>query len=227
MISYVLPVYNGAAFLPQTLESLFKQSNKDFEIIVIDDCSTDGAEFLRDHYRDQVRWTELGKREGGAHCRNLGNKWAKGDVIAVCDCGDIYTSDRGREIDRFFAKHQDKDVVYSHVQVTSGLGQPMFVQTAERWDGKSKPPISHPTVAYRSLVAQTCEYKEGCLDTDFYEFFMLDAWKAGFNFGTIQKILCHKMDLSSSESYRNIPKAKDEKFKLYQEYGIDIPREKV
>ena len=43
LVSVIIPMYNSAKFIPQTLESLLYQTMTDFEVIVIDDCSTDNS----------------------------------------------------------------------------------------------------------------------------------------------------------------------------------------
>ena len=43
LVSVIMPMYNSAQFIPQTLESLLYQTMKDFEVIVVDDCSTDNS----------------------------------------------------------------------------------------------------------------------------------------------------------------------------------------
>jgi len=242
-ISYVLPVYNSAAFLTQTLESLFAQKHKDFEIIIIDDASTDYIEPLKVYYSDikefSVKWITNKKRMGAAYCRNIGNKEATGDVIAVCDAGDIYLDNRGLQIEKFFTEHPDTDIVHTHVQVQNMFGKIYYVQEAMPFDGNGKPQISHPTVAYRKKVVISdnvniqnltfipISYHEGSFDTDFYEFFLIDAVRAGFKLGIIPKITTIKIDLHSNSSYRDVKKAKTLKFKKYQEYGIKIKQEEV
>jgi len=224
-ITYVLPFYNASAIIAQTIESILGQQHKDFDIIAIDDRSDDFIQPLKEHYKEII-WITLDKRSGAAYCRNKGNEMATGEVIACCDAGDIYLPARGSEIEKIFSSKQF-DIVYSHVQVNSPSGHGLYTQEAVTWSDQLKPPISHPTVAYKKVVAEKIKYHEGCLDTDFYEFFMYDAKRAGYEFGTINRILCMKFDLTDASSYRDVKKAKDEKFKKYQEYGIKIERQNV
>ncbi len=171
-LSYIIPVYNAAPFVANTIISLKDQTHKDFEIIAIDDGSDDDIQPLKEHFND-IRWITLDKRYGAAFCRNLGNIEALGDVIAVCDAGDFYLKNRGKNIAHFF-EETENDLFYSDVQLNSPAGRPLGIQQAEAWDGNSKPPISHPTVAYKRPVPQ---YHEESLDTDLYEFFLFDCLK--------------------------------------------------
>ncbi len=90
---------------------------------------------------------------------------------------------------------------------------------AYEWDFKSKCPISHPTVSYRRKVAKKVDYMEETIDSDLYEFFLLDAHKKGFKFGGCQNPLMLKTEGGSN---RNVEEAKKLKKELYKEYGIEI-----
>ena len=222
-ISYVIPTYNCSSNLAITIQSVLDQRIEHHQVIVVDDHSTDGPGFLRSHYQDDVIWITNSKRRGAAYSRNVGNEMATGDVIAVCDAGDFYPKNRSSELVKFF-KNLDNDLFYSDVQINQPGGRPLFVQKAQPWDGKGKPPISHTTVAYRNSAPK---YHEKSVETDLYEFFLYDCLKSGMNFGYVNKTLCVKVDLSSSPSYRNVKKAKDLKYKMYQEYGQEIERANV
>jgi len=111
-ISYVIPVYNAASCLADTVESLMTQKHQDFEIIIVDDASSDDVQFLKEFYKlyDEIQWITLGERSGAATARNIGNEFACGDIIAVCDAGDVYLPSRGKELVKFFEANPDIDL---------------------------------------------------------------------------------------------------------------------
>ncbi len=228
-ISFVLPIYNRAAWVAQTINTLLKQDEKDVELIVVDDCSTDSINGLRMHYikNKNVHWFKNEKRMGAAWCRNFGNKKSIGEIIAVCDAGDHYPNYRATTIIEFFEKNKNISLFYSDVQVSQCTGQAIGIQPAEKWNGEGKPPISHPTVAYKREVGLGVKYHEGCVDTDLYEFFLHDVWKKGYRFGFENKTTCVKVDIQGGAGSRDVQKAKDLKFEKYKEYGIEITREVV
>jgi glycosyltransferase involved in cell wall biosynthesis len=87
-ISVVIPTYNKAALLRETLDGVFRQSVKDFEVIVVDDGSADDtAEVVRTYGR--VRY-EHQPNQGPAAARNKGVKLARGELIAFCDHDDVW-----------------------------------------------------------------------------------------------------------------------------------------
>ena len=89
-VSVLLPVHNGATYLRAALESVFIQTFRDFELIVIDDCSTDDspiiAESFRDHRLCLVRSSE---RLRISRALNLGIEHAQGQFIARMDADDL------------------------------------------------------------------------------------------------------------------------------------------
>ncbi len=88
-VSVIIPTYNRKALLRQALESVFAQSYRDFEVIVIDDGSTDGTEEALRPLFERIRY--LSKPNGGpASARNRGIKEARGDYIAFLDSDDLW-----------------------------------------------------------------------------------------------------------------------------------------
>ena len=82
-ISVIVPVHNAKETLPRLLDSLSKQTHDDFEIIVVDDCSTDGtSEIIKDYKCNMIHLT---RNHGPAHCRNIGAQHAVGEILAFTD----------------------------------------------------------------------------------------------------------------------------------------------
>lgn len=91
-VSVIVPAYDVAAYLPQCLDSLLAQSFEDFEIIVVDDGSTDGSAQLIDDYAagHPSRIRAFHKSNGGlSDARNYGLDRARGSYIAFVDGDDL------------------------------------------------------------------------------------------------------------------------------------------
>ncbi|MDH0292547.1 glycosyltransferase [Pseudomonas sp. GD04087] len=91
-VSVVLPVYNGEAFLGECLDSLLAQSLKDFEVLLINDASTDSSQEICQQYQSRdkrIRYIENSTNLGTASTTNLGHRLAQGDYIAHADQDDI------------------------------------------------------------------------------------------------------------------------------------------
>jgi glycosyltransferase involved in cell wall biosynthesis len=90
LISVVVPVHNGARWLGQTLDSLFAQTYANFEIVLVDDASTDSLQEVLDSVHDpRLRVVHLKSNVGVSAARNQGIELAKGDFIAFCDADDL------------------------------------------------------------------------------------------------------------------------------------------
>lgn len=90
LISFVIPVYNVKDYINECVDSILKQNFDDYEIILVDDGSTDESSIICDLYEqnnDHVR-TIHKKNSGPADARNLGQLSAKGDYILFVDSDD-------------------------------------------------------------------------------------------------------------------------------------------
>jgi len=90
-LSIIIPVYNADNYLGRTLDSILAQSFQDYEIILIDDCSTDGSGHIMESYRtDRIECLYSEKNTGGPSApRNRGVTKAKGKYILFFDSDDV------------------------------------------------------------------------------------------------------------------------------------------
>src|SRR5947207_2336490 len=89
LVSVVIPTFNSADFLVQALESVLAQTYQDFEILVVDDASTDRTQEAIRPFADRI--TYLRQEPGGPSvARNRGILQAKGELIAFLDADDLW-----------------------------------------------------------------------------------------------------------------------------------------
>ena len=89
-VSVVMPVYNGEAYLRQAIDSILAQTFVDFELVLINDGSTDASVSIIESYGDpRVRLYNNAQNSGLAAIRNRGIREARGQYIAWLDCDDI------------------------------------------------------------------------------------------------------------------------------------------
>lgn len=94
-VSVVTAAYNGAEWLPATLQSLSAQTFDDWEAIVVDDCSTDDTRDILRAWRDpRVRLIALARNGGPVHARNRAVAEARGRYIAGLDQDDVCRPER-------------------------------------------------------------------------------------------------------------------------------------
>jgi glycosyltransferase involved in cell wall biosynthesis len=93
LISVIIPVYNVVGYLEKTLNCILEQTYIDWELILVDDGSTDGSLEIEKKYSEKDERITLIRREtlpkGAPHCRNIGLNLAKGDYVIYLDSDDI------------------------------------------------------------------------------------------------------------------------------------------
>jgi glycosyltransferase involved in cell wall biosynthesis len=98
MFSVIIPLYNKAPYIKRALDSVLNQTFQDFEIIVVNDGSTDDSETLiREHYGDKVKLINQ-PNQGVSAARNRGIKEVNFDYIAFLDADDYWHPDYLKEI---------------------------------------------------------------------------------------------------------------------------------
>lgn len=104
MISIVIPNYNGNKYLKECLDSVYAQSFRDFELIIIDNASTDGSyDWLRD-YKD-IQFKRLDQNYGFSRAVNEGIYLAKGEYVLLLNNDTIMASDFLEEILKEMERH--------------------------------------------------------------------------------------------------------------------------
>ena len=91
-VSVIVPCYNGERFLKATLDSVFSQTYTDFELIVIDDGSTDGSGNVIKEFGDRIR-AVFTENKGVSAARNLGTRLACGALFQYLDADDLLHRD--------------------------------------------------------------------------------------------------------------------------------------
>jgi glycosyltransferase involved in cell wall biosynthesis len=126
-VSVVLTTYNGATrgFLGEAIDSVLAQSDPDFELLIVDDGSTDGTEeFCRAYSADQrVRYIK--KTNGGiASARNAGIREARAELICFLDDDDVWVPEKlALQKKAYVATSPRPALVYSAIEVTDERGK--------------------------------------------------------------------------------------------------------
>ena len=176
-----MPVYNGERYLAEAIASVLGQTYADFELIIVDDGSTDGSVAIMHEYtgRDpRVLVIPLQRNIGKSSARNRGIEVARGQYIAGMDCDDICLPDRLRLQMRFLDAHPRIGVVGTNMCV---VDQELRLRIASSYRQE------HPQILWRlffgasiagaytmmrrRLLADVGGYEEGrvnCDDTELW-----------------------------------------------------------
>jgi glycosyltransferase involved in cell wall biosynthesis len=111
-VSVVLPVHNRADVLPRAISSVIEQSLENWELIVVDDCSTDrSAEIALSFHDERIRLVGLSVNRGGNAARNAGIREAGTPLIAFLDSDDAYLPQKLERIVAHFDNRRDLDLL--------------------------------------------------------------------------------------------------------------------
>ena len=110
MISIVVPVHNAERYIEKTVESILAQTIDNYEVLLVEDNSTDGSFRILKEISDQrVRVLKTTIQHGAAAARNLGVAEAKGRYIAFLDADDLWKPDKLEKTLKFM---QEKDTAF-------------------------------------------------------------------------------------------------------------------
>jgi len=115
-VSIVIPTYNRADYIAETIESVLAQTYPLAEIIVIDDGSTDNTREIVAKFEPQVKYVWQKNAERGA-ARNHGLRSATGEYIAFLDSDDVWLPNKIEQEINIFNSNQQAGLVYSDVQI--------------------------------------------------------------------------------------------------------------
>lgn len=183
-ISVVMGVYNGAGQLADTIESVIAQRGVDFELIIVDDGSTDATPLIAECYAardDRVRVVHL-RRVGLTRALLTGCAIARGDFIARQDCGDRSAPDRLAVQHAMFAERLDvvlatvgarfigpgEELLYEVAQTTEAFSSGLAGACAEAVRG----PSHHGATMFRRKAYEAV----GGYRTEFAVAQDLDLW---------------------------------------------------
>lgn len=118
LVSIILPTYNCAGFLPDSLGSILSQTFGSYEIIVVDDGSTDNTKEVLDPFMEKIRYIGLKQNKGLPIARNVGIQSALGSYIAFIDADDLWLPEKLQTDIECFRMYPEVGMVYSkHINV--------------------------------------------------------------------------------------------------------------
>ncbi len=114
LVSVIIPTFNRADLVREAIQSVLDQTYQNFEIIVVDDGSTDGTEQVLAPYKDKIIYIYQ-ENQGGAAARNTGIKHARGKYIAFLDSDDLWLPEKLEKQLEILEKNEDIAMVYSNI----------------------------------------------------------------------------------------------------------------
>jgi len=211
-VSIIIPAYNQARFVAQTVDSALAQTWPEIEVIVVNDGSTDNTADILAGYGERIRLIHQENR-GLAGARNTGVKAACGDYLLFLDSDDLIPNAKVEHHLKFLAENPDFDLVYSGWQYIDETGAPLVGQMRPGKQGTLLTEllfgdfycIPGAVVIRRKVLEQVGLFDETLRaeeDTDMW----LRAVYAGYRFGYIDELLfqyrIHSASLSAQAAHQ-------------------------
>jgi glycosyltransferase involved in cell wall biosynthesis len=113
LVSVVITVYNGAAYLGEAIESALGQTHPNVEVVVVDDGSDDGSDAVAQRY--PITFERLLERRGIGAARNVASALATGEFVTFLDADDRFPPNKLARQLEVFAAQPETDVVYGQM----------------------------------------------------------------------------------------------------------------
>ena len=169
MVSVVIPLYNKVRHIERALDSVLAQTHPEFEVIVVNDGSTDGSERVVEQYTDpRIRLVNQ-ENAGVSVARNRGITEAKGELVAFLDADDEWLPEHLATICRLKSKYPECGAYASSYRVVSAKGRQAVYASGgipeHPWEGVlhsyfraalTSDPIWTSAVAVPRRVFETC-----------------------------------------------------------------------
>jgi glycosyltransferase involved in cell wall biosynthesis len=181
VVSAIMATYNSAPFIGAAVDSILAQTFRDWELIIVDDGSTDDtASVLRQYQDPRITVHSLARNVGRAAARNVALRVARGRYIAPADSDDISLPDRFEVLVAYLESHPEVDVVACQMKYFWGAARPrdgfLFPEDPDEIrrrlaDGKMA--VAHGAALIRSDCFQRYGgYAEDCRRAEDLEFFL-------------------------------------------------------
>ena len=199
-VSVIIPVYNGAATIGRALASVFAQTFTDYEVVVVNDGSTDATASVLAGYGDRIRVVTQANR-GLPAARNSGIRASSGEYVAFIDDDDEWLPQMLERCAAVLDEDAECGLVYAGALKVDLAGRPMPDQGSENDDIDSptmeqmlaRPWVVVPSrVMVRRTILDRCEgFEERCVIACEDVLFLLRARECGY-FRRVPEILVRK-----------------------------------
>lgn len=225
LVSVIMPVYNAEKYISASLQSLLHQTYSDFEVILIDDCSSDKSmDIVRSYVDPRLRIIRNPINIGIAASRNRGLQSCKGRYIALLDDDDISLPQRLEKQTAFLDDNKDIDVVGGMSiwideedriirEAIEMPADPDYIKTSFLFENM----YNNSEVMFRRSLVENygIRYAENMLGMEDFRFW-IDCSKKG-KFSNLDELILKRRMVSDNTTAKIIGNQKKEREKIYQE----------
>jgi glycosyltransferase involved in cell wall biosynthesis len=134
LVTIIIPVYNGEKYLAEAIESVSGQTYQNWELIIVNDASTDFSQEIAEQYVKKDKRIKLinhAENKYRAGALNTGIKKAKGKYISFLDADDLYLKNKTERQVEFLEKNPEIDLVYGDMEVFDDKGKKYLQNSIE------------------------------------------------------------------------------------------------
>lgn len=230
LVSVVMPAYNAEQYIEAAIESVLTQTYDNFELVIVEDCSTDNTRKVIQKYKDdriQIYYNE--RNRGIANTTNRAIDASKGKYIALLDDDDIAVVDRLKLQTSFLEENLDIDVLGGRTVNIDENGDTIGTWPPPRRNPKyiramllfNNVDFANGTMMIRKsfLDHYDLHYKDNCLGMQDYRF-NIESSKVG-KFSALDNVLLYHRVYEHSETQKRMTCYKQERASLYAQFQRD------
>lgn len=226
LCSVVMPAYNSEKYIAEAIESVIKQTYTNWELLIINDCSTDNTEEIIKSYLQKdtrIKLIKQKENQGVANARNTGIEKAKGRYIAFLDADDYWNKEKLQKQIQIL-QTSNADITYTAYLMIDETGKTIKKRSVKK-TLKLKDLLKENSIIFSSVVCK----KESLMDKNFKSewyhedyIFLLDLSKESKNFVGINESLMQYRVHQRGRSFNKQSAAKY-RWKIYREHlGLNL-----
>ena len=226
LCSVVMPAYNSEKYIAEAIESVIKQTYTNWELLIINDCSTDNTEEIIKSYLQKdtrIKLIKQKENQGVANARNTGIEKAKGRYIAFLDADDYWNKEKLQKQIQIL-QTSNADITYTAYLMIDETGKTIKKRSVKK-TLKLKDLLKENSIIFSSVVCKKERLMDKNFKSEWYHedyIFLLDLSKESKNFVGINENLMQYRVHQRGRSFNKQSAAKY-RWKIYREHlGLNL-----
>lgn len=207
LVSVIMPAYNAEKWIGEAVESVRGQSCRDWELLILDDASTDGTEMLARRYAAEdprIRYERGRENRGVAAVRNRGLELARGSWVALLDSDDTWRPEK-LERQLALARREQADIVYCSYGMSGGAGDYLVPESVDYDELLRRNVLGCSTVLLSERVARRYRFSTEYYHEDYA--LWLELLRSGFRAVGCREVLADYRVVPGSRSHNKLRSA--------------------
>ncbi len=227
LVSVIMPSYNAGKFIGEAIDSILQQTYENWELIIIEDCSSDNSLEIIQRYKDsRIKVFYNRKNRGISETTNKGIQESKGKYIALLDDDDIAEKERLSLQVEYLEQYPEIDilggrtkVINEQSEIINFLGKPRnnpkYIKAVLLFSCMDF--MNSTAMIRRDFIENNnLYYRNGCYGMQDFRFY-IESSKVG-NISTIENFLLKHRVHAGNETERNLCENRAERAKVYAEF---------